>query len=175
MKRLMVALTTVLVLSGCAANVRRGVVEDYDRFANRTRFSTHDLEIRPWPQTPTLRLSARYAVEGQESKASGASTVYVVFNTSTLLSSGWQFLKNHRFVFLVDGKPTATQELTHDGEIGDSWLYETMVLTLAKDDFLKVARARKIEGRIGYLEFALTDEHIAALSDLADKLSSQPE
>jgi hypothetical protein len=98
----------------------------------------------------------------------------------TYSSSEWKFLKYHPFVFLVDGERMSWDEesVSHDGAVGDGYVLEQMFIRIKPNQLNQIAFAKKVDGRLGIVEFSIPydkRESLRVLSDMLEELKDTEE
>lgn len=137
----------------------------HDRFKN---FDATDLKRMPLGDG--LQLGAFFIQEPGRQTPLEAQRVAVSFSSQ---SKDWRFLEHHDLDLLVDGRPVHVA-LDHGGSVGDGYVLEHMSTQMPLAQFLQIAKAKTVEGRLFITEFKLRPDHIEALRDLASRMRSSP-
>jgi hypothetical protein len=82
-------------------------------------------------------------------------------------SDDWKYLRCHNLYWLADGKPIVAPAPSHDGKVHRGGVSEDIEQTLSDAEFLKMATAKQVRGRICNTEFQLTPAQIGEVRSLA--------
>lgn len=87
-------------------------------------------------------------------------------------SENWEYLQfGHDLDFLVDGERMSIGTLDHDGSVGEGYVLEFMAAHISVSQFLRLANAKTIEGKLSTTEFSLSSDQIETIKDFASRLS----
>jgi len=149
----------------------------YDKFLDQTIESTKPLNVRKpmgiFKSPGDMAIQICWVHKGAQMTVRPA-TIQLVF---TVWSDAGPFYKNNRsLAFLLDdqGFPVADDavEYNRDGTRGDS--EEILKYNLTLDQFLKIARAGTIKGRLGEDEFKVKDFEQICFREVYKRLAAVP-
>jgi len=166
----MVGLTFSAVCS--AQSSRSAVNVSYDRFEDMTEVSTSELKVDDVvgrkKEKQDLRLHARYVCAGNVSRCRPDKVELMYVSSST-----GEHLWSNVLILLVDGKrmrtTTPNWNRSHD-EAGHP--AEHIGFSIPVEELLTIARAQKVEGKLGQTTFSLNDDNLAAMRALASEMDS---
>jgi hypothetical protein len=141
--------------------------ERYDRFRDVTIVSALPNDILG--TEPTLRIYALFEYPGKTLCAIPKSVLLMFICTS----KEWQYLKYHDLALIADGQRLGVVRTGHDGDIGKPYngmLTERVWAYLPITMFLKIARAKKVEIRLGATEFQLDMVSLEGMTVLASRM-----
>lgn len=168
---------------------KHDVLSHYDRFEDVTTVETKELYLRT-----ILGLSARYSCKGQESHCQPDFVSFVFEDYCTQAQDGddcRRFFERHDLILLADGQRYRADGSWDDhGRIRAPWLGAVGMAVLATEqntetklefvtvnfdisDFLAFTKAKKIEGRPGGVDWALSPKELKVLEALASELRSR--
>jgi len=169
--RSVIYLSALTFLISCAMTVPAKITIKYDRFND---YSTKRL----WPVNvviskdifgapkDVLQFSFNFISPGN--KFIKPDKIRMRIKKWSTFTEGWQYLKSHRLVFIIDGQRVNIGELEHDGDVGHGFVTEYMYADLTTDLFYQMANAKSIEGQLFATEFKFSEENIQALKDFAE-------
>jgi hypothetical protein len=163
---LLFVLLSASVLAVGAQDWKPGEIKvDYDRFEDLTT-----IRIRPMPLDPSITdgisISALFAFNGQTPPRREPITLQIIS-----ASDQWRYLYNRELILLVDGERMPMGMLARDFAVEQSGMFlESMSKIIPYDIFLRIANAKKVEGRIGRKEFEMTPDYLKAFRDLASRM-----
>jgi hypothetical protein len=97
------------------------------------------------------------------------------FSTSSPTRLGWAFLHSHDLSFLIDDSTRIRLDGDRHSHADHILVREDIFVTVPLLQFLQIARANKVEGRLGIWEFTLSPEEIATIREIAEYLVMAPE
>jgi len=143
----------------------------YDKFDDLTEVSTSESKVDDVvgrkKEKQDLRLHARYVCAGNVSRCR-PDKVELMFVSYSVA----EHLLSHDLVLIIDGKRMRTSTpswSTGDDGVG---LVEYIDVAISMEDLLKIARAEKVEGKLGQTTFKLNDDNLAAMRALASEMES---
>ena len=151
--------------SGSTVNV------SYDKFEDRTEVSSSESKV----DDPVLRkkikqdlrLHARYMCGGHTShcRPDKLELMFVSYSTVEHIGSG--------LILIIDGKRIrASKSSWSTGDDGTGHIVEHIDVDITVEDFLHLARAQKVEGKLGQTTFKLDHDNLAGMRALADEIAS---
>lgn len=161
MKRLFIFVIMIVFLSGC---IWAQAVKKYDRFTGKTSIKSNkidDLVKRDRHKQPVLMLTVEF--EGKEIPKDP-----VIFGTFSSLSDDWKFMNFHDVHILADDMPIKLIRYGRDVDIEKGYLLETIWFQVSWEEFLKIAKAAKLEFKIGIEEFAARPEELKDIKSFKD-------
>jgi hypothetical protein len=93
----------------------------------------------------------------------------VLISLKSYSDNGWEYLRCHHLHWLADGRRVDAPESKHDGHVsyGSSVIEDIEQHPVAESEFLKLATAKQVRGRLCNTEFQLQPSHIGELRSLA--------
>ncbi len=143
------------------------VTQKYDRFENHTTVIVDG--IRPSAFGENMNIAALYVMEGTK-----PSLPDIVALSLRSVARNWLYRHCHSLHLIADGTRLRLPETTHKGSVLDAGTVSEMVnVFLPRRDFLKIAYASKIEGKLCNTEFELVDDDIAALRAFVSRMNPE--
>jgi hypothetical protein len=146
-------------------------VRDYDRGKDVTTLRMIPQSLSgPKGQYHSLTFSVSYSYPGQTptpAKEVDLELVSVV-KARTLNSDLY-------VVFVVDGEEThfgSNRSAIRNPVRGKPWVGERMVFRIPREDFIKLASAKKLSVKLGGVSFDFTDSHLFAMRSIIDPAST---
>jgi hypothetical protein len=133
---------------------------EFDRFRNYTTASLSNI-----PLGKGLNLAAYYLMPGN---TPGRPERVIFMLTSS--SDDWRYLRCHSIDLLVDGIPYSVGRTDHDGRVGTGYVLEFITFSVPTDEFLRMAVATRVEGKVCNTEFALLPSDMIGMVDLASRM-----
>jgi hypothetical protein len=97
-------------------------------------------------------------------------TEVVLFFSST--SESWKYLTYNSLRFLVDDSVRIDLgDQDHRGTVGSGYVLEQFFATMSVEQFLELAGARTVAGKLGSTDFALSTSQVMALRDFGSRLA----
>ena len=165
-------LVASLALSAlCPAQSSGPVVNvSYDKFEDLTEVSTSeskvDEAIARNKAKQDLRLRARYMCAGNTSHCR-PDRLGLLF----LSYSNFEHIRSIDLVLLFDGKRVrASKPNWSSGDDGAGHPIEHITFSIPVEDFLKLALAEKVEGKLGETTFKLSEDNLTAMRALANEI-----
>jgi len=164
MKRFFIFVIMIVVLSGC---IWTQAVKEYDRFTGETSIYSSQPESlsekRDFRSQPALMLQLDF----KGNIVPKNPNIFLFFFS---LADDWQFLHLHDVHILVDNIPIKTiGKSLHTGKvISGLGLYETVMVTISFEEFLKMADAIQLEFKIGLTEFVARPEEFEDIQSFKD-------
>jgi hypothetical protein len=93
---------------------------NYDKFKDQTTVETHVGFRIHKARMDSLKLYIAAQVKGQETKTADV----FLFHFVPLYGGGWQFLRQHHLIFLVDGESIDCGDGRQDGEVQGRGVHE---------------------------------------------------
>jgi hypothetical protein len=93
---------------------------------------------------------------------------------SSTETQGWQFLRDHDLILLLDGTTRLTLPGVRESDVGTMFLKENIAFQIPTADMLKVGNATKVEGRLGTWDFTLKPAEIEKFREMALFASLNP-
>ncbi len=157
----------------CSAQSSRSMVNvSYDKFEDMTEVSTSESKvddaIARKKVMQDLRLHARYMCAGNTShcRPDKLELMFVSY-------SNFEHIRSIDLVLLYDGKRMrASKPSWSRGDDGAGHPVEHITFSIPVDDFLKLALAEKVEGKLGETTFNLSDDNLMAMRALANEINS---
>jgi hypothetical protein len=87
------------------------------------------------------------------------------FQLSHTSSNGWEYLKCHPLVFLIDGQTVDVGETEHDGSVEIGYVTEDVEFTAPLTLLDAMGHARLVEGKLCNTEFTFTPETLRLFRD----------
>jgi hypothetical protein len=154
------------------------LIRGYDRFTDKTLVEIQKVLIFSENRNAILNygigefwLLAGYEYKGQQ-KVTPAFVVLGFSSIETTSHTEFMSVENRNLILLVDGERlplgVLAERLFHIERVGNE---ERLELAVPLTTFMKIANAKMVEGRLGRVEFALKDPHLAALRALLDDIS----
>lgn len=149
-------------------NHNQKISTSYDRFDNRSMI-TLDLILKELVGLDQTSLSVSYPFDGKTMPIKVGDVLLNVTRFFGRPSDYERFAYRDTLILLLDGKPSKIPMETErsiglgSSDRGTAWI--------SYSQLRQIANARNIEGRIGDIEFTLTDNYIEALRDFASRLS----
>lgn len=164
MKPLILALLLLLPL-GVAAR-QGGVIREYDRFENRTRYWTPPARM---VYGLDLRVTFSFRGKGAGNDIEG---FHLVFSST---SSDWRYLKDSHLYLLIDGKSVSLgQPKARDNDVQTGYssvqVKEVLAFPIKYQTLQKLTAAKNVEMRLGSTEFSLPQYAIKDIKDLLGKV-----
>ena len=171
---LILAIMVVLTPSAvCPAQSLRSTVNvSYDKFDDLTEVSTSESKVDDVvgrkKEKQDLRLHARYVCAGKVSRCR-PDKVELMFVSYSL----GEHIRSHDLILIVDEKRMRTTTLSWSGgDDGAGHPVEHIDFSISMEDLLRIARAEKVEGKLGQTTFKLNDTNLAAMRVLASERES---
>ncbi len=138
----------------------------YDRFRNLTDISTEiALEL------PRSSMSFSFTCPSDADTCAPNHTL-IMLSHSIDLDMGWLLIRSHDMIFLVNGNRLDIGPTKWDGDASTGVEFVTASLTTT--DLSRLARARKLELKIGPFELEIPAKDIATIGDLAGHVGHTP-
>jgi len=87
-------------------------------------------------------------------------------------STQWRFLKDHQGYLMINDKPVSLGDGIHNGDVirtpNDVYVIENITYILKSEVISSLGVANKIEGRVGYSEFALSPTQLNGVKHFID-------
>ena len=137
----------------------------YDKFKDMTFIATKDLKILGLDTVSPKRrnqltLNVSYSCRGNTQNCY-PQAMEVLFSAKT---SFWQYMNTHGLIFIIDGKRMAVPKATWDGKVmAADDLREFVDCQMSAESILRMAAAREVEGQLGFTNFTVSQENLAAL------------
>lgn len=143
--------------------------KEYDKFENYTSVSTPKLTLKSRDEAlglaDYLEFRAFFVHDGEIQKQ--PPRLYVLHFISN--TEKWQFLSSRKLIFIIDGSERLDLgEAKRDSSIHSRSVSEFLSVTTTATQFSKIAKAKKIEMRLGTFETELSADDLLALSYLHD-------
>lgn len=157
----------------CLAQSTRSIVNvGYDKFEDLTEVSTSesrvDDAITRKNVKQDLRLHARYMCAGNTSHCRPDKLELMFISYSNL-----EHIRSIDLVLLYNGKRMrASKPNWSSGDDGAGHPVELITFVIPVEDFLKVALAEKVEGKLGETTFKLSDDNLTGMRALAKEIDS---
>lgn len=157
----------------CPAQPFRSTVNvSYDKFEDLTEVSTSESRVDDVvgrkKEKQDLRLHARYVCAENVSRCR-PDKVELMFVSYSLA----EHLRSHDLILIVDGKRMRTTTPSwSSGDDGAGPPVEHIDFAISMEDLLRIARAEKVEGKLGQTTFKLNDDNLAAMRALASEMES---
>lgn len=140
-----------------------GVDIRYDKVEGETSLEV-DGESLPKLQ---IELSLHASSPGRTLR--GATRIRAFFVSS---GEDWSFLRAHALTLLLDDKTRLQIATEHDGSVRQSGgVYENVIATFTPAQARLVGAAKKVEGRLGTYEIALSPKHLAGFRAAAQSVA----
>jgi hypothetical protein len=140
----------------------------YDKFNDVTKVKLNLMPV-PLQSAEELWLSAQFTSKGQ--KVLPPEEVMLAFVWG---SKDGKFSQGNELIVLADGERVRVGKMYRDASYSSRHknpTKEIMALNIPVATFLKIARAKKLEAKMSIHEFALADENLSALRDLAGRMA----
>ena len=154
------------------------IESSYDKFKDQTTVSVKYLSPLPALSPVRLDIVAAFLYPGKT--VTKPSIVALWFQSS---SKNWQFLQQRQLLVIADGERIDLGEAERvDSKVNSSRagryssgvsVSELVGKMVSLETFLKIAKAKSVEMRLGSVEFKLADDHLEALRDFASRMSSE--
>jgi hypothetical protein len=163
-----------LVLSAEEANLADStIITSYDKFEDRTRYSTTSVIIRS-SYSEELRISGFISHKGRGVGMPIEFIGLVFFSAST----DWKYLKDSDLNAIVDGQRVPIGPVSrNDSELprasdvySDTRLRETLMFRVPYLKLKRISNAKIVEMRLGSTEFDLEDSFLLSLRSLLAKV-----
>ncbi len=139
------------------------VKETYDRFKGETTVSLAP-DLLNTRNTPN-NWSVFFSYKG-ETPAPPLSVLAVLW----YVADEWTYLNCHSLDLLLDGNTTISPKTEHDGDVKTGYVIERVLFQLTTSEFLQIANAKTVEGKLCNTEFALSEGQIQAMRDTASRM-----
>lgn len=140
----------------------------YDRFDNVTTISTVPSKVSNAlarkQEARELHLQVTYECKG-DTKSCRPDNIELRF----LSRSAGEYTGSDQLTFLADGQRIHSS-VRWRGEYEQKILTEHVIATVNLEEFMTLANADKVEGRLGGTTFAFSDDNVTAIRALADKI-----
>ncbi len=160
MKALLLTLILVgMVLNSVAcAQVNAGTVTtEHDKFKGGTTVWIKNMGISAKYQSRTWLFDVQIFTQP------GWEKVWLMIR---MTNPEWVFIKCHQLDWLVDEKPFNVMEATEwDGSVGSGYVSEFITQKIPAKDFIQLASASTVEGRLCFAEFSLIPKQINTLKE----------
>lgn len=140
----------------------------YDRFENRTMVDL-DLSLKELEGLDKTSLSVSYFYDGKTPPKKVGEVLLSITRFFGRPSDYHSFSNPTTLVLLLDNQRLRVPMKT-ERTIGLA-LYDKATAWISYPQLRQIANARNIEGRIGDIEFSLTESHTEALQDFTNRLS----
>jgi hypothetical protein len=157
----------------CSAQSSRSMVNvSYDKFEDLTEVSTSESKvddaIARKEVKQDLRLHARYTCAGNTIHCRPDKLELMFISYSNI-----EHLRSIDLVLLYNGKRMrASKPSWSGGDDGAGHPIELITFAIPVEDFLKLALAEKVEGKLGQTTFKLSDDNLTAMRALANEIDS---
>jgi hypothetical protein len=135
----------------------------YDRFKDRTW-------VTAGPFIDRVNITASFTFEG-ERQTRPISDVMLILDSH---SNTWRFLNNRDLYAIVDGERLELGEGRRTGYVSTGYrsvgVTERLIFDVPLAVFEKFSTAKSVELKVGFIEFALKNEHVIAFRDLLSLL-----
>jgi len=144
----------------------------YDKFEDRTEVSTSesgvDDAIARKKTTQDLHLRARYFCTGDTSRCR-PNTVELLF----VSHSKFEHIQSTALVLLYNGRRVrASKPHWSGGDDGAGHPVEHITFTIPAEDFLRLALAENVEGKLGETTFKLSNKNLSGIHALGNEMNS---
>lgn len=140
------------------------ITEEYDRFDQKTLVSLKP-SFTETEELPHGSLAVSYSYDGTE-----PTPPLLVGFALMSINDTWEFMKCHDLTLIVNENAPRSLETLHNGTVGRGYVIEQVVTLMALNEFLALANADTVEGKLCRTVFELTPSQIAALRDLASRM-----
>jgi hypothetical protein len=157
----------------CSAQSSRSIVNvSYDKFEDLTEVSTSESKVDDAivrkKVKQDLRLHARYMCAGETSHCR-PDKLDLMFISYSLM----EHIRSLNLILIINGKRMrASKASWSGGEDGAAHPVEHITVAITVEDFLKLARAEKVEGKLGETTFKLNDHNLTSMRALANEIDS---
>jgi hypothetical protein len=140
------------------------VEKEFDSAKNETTVGFKMLMIRG-TETEKLIISAEATYATESPKKHPEDVVFII----SALSPSYRYPDINQLTITCDGKRLSPIVLLNlDKRPAEPLFLETLGTRMKYDVFIKLAKARSVQMEFAETSFALTDSHLALLSELAD-------
>jgi hypothetical protein len=152
------------------------IMTDYERFKDETTvgvsttLESYSVAIPLANMQEFLTLFAGFTHRGQRLTAP-PETVKLAFQSQ---ARTWRFADAPELYGIVDGERVALGRMSNSRQDLGAEHIEILRLSVPTSTFLKLARAKTADIRVGTKEVRLTAQHLAALAALADSFTKSP-
>ena len=166
--------TTVATTTNSGAPVQTALFAQYDHIRGVTDVSTIVFIRTGGMFGHPVQLDLR-AMHPDTVLRQPLADVYLLFQSeSSTETQGWQFLRDHDLILLLDGSTRLTLPGVRESDVGTMFLKENIAFQIPTSDMLKVGNATKVEGRLGTWDFTLKPNEIEKFREMALFASLNP-
>lgn len=153
-----------------AQSSRQMVNVSYDKFEDLTEVSTNSSEVNNAigrkQKRQNLRLQVLYVCTGDTSRCR-PDEVQLKFDSYSVADHA----RSDHLILVADGKRIRAQS-KWTGEYGETRMpLEHTTASIKVEDFLNLAGADRVEGKLGETIFTLSDDNLAAIRALAGEMA----
>jgi hypothetical protein len=144
------------------------VVVEYDRFENRTMVKLRPMELAR-STTDNLSLGGTFLNKGSIPLPTNRVDLHFVS-----FAKEWMYRDGRTLILLIDGERLTLIPVLRDDEIFRGLASESTSFNIDHETLVRIASAKKVEGRLGRREFELSKNGLEGLKELARRMQ-QPQ
>lgn len=167
---LIVALLFAFALPSSAQEVAPYQInEKYDRFEDRTTVTLRDIKVAGTTYE-SLIIGAIFAFSGTKV----TSRPEKIAITAVSMVKGYNFMESTNLVFITDGVRLplgSMNRISREELIKGMVQAEGLMAFISYDEFMKIAKAKSVEARLGEVEFTLTAKQLKGFTEFAKKMT----
>lgn len=138
------------------------VISSFDEFSGYTTTALNIVTI------PGFEFRAFWLNKGKH--ATRPISVSLTFQHK---SESWEFLECHFTNFLIDGRPLATPDATHNGSVGTGYVLEFIHISMPTTTFLRFVNAKEAKVKICNDVIEFDEDNMVSLRDFASRMGRQ--
>jgi hypothetical protein len=164
-------LATLILISTtlCWAQEKKAeVVVEYDRFENRSMVRLRPMIIAR-STTDMLTLAGTFITEGPIALPTKRVDLHFIS-----FAKEWMYRDGRTLILLTDGERLTLIPVLRDDEIKEGVAWESTSFNIDHETLVRIASAKKVEGRLGRREFELSKNGLEGLKELARRMQ-QPQ
>jgi hypothetical protein len=165
---LLATLILIAATSSVAQEQKPEVIVEYKRFDNMSQVRLRPMLIAE-SATDQLSLGASFGNSGSLIRPSNEASIHFVS-----FSKEWQYITDHSLILLIDGERLPLITIYYEKEISRGLALESMAVEVSYNTLVRIASAKKVEGRLGQREFELPKGVLEGLKELARRMK-QPQ
>jgi hypothetical protein len=146
----------------------------YDRFENRTRVAAFLTSTMGTSKAPPVMVMALF---DHPDSVLSTPTSEIHFGFSAASSSrdrDWTFLRDDDLALILDESTRIRLEGVRRGSVRGGVIAETVLVPIPESDLARIVQSRRIEGRIGPVEFVLDSAAIVGLKSIRAYARREP-
>jgi hypothetical protein len=161
---LLATLILIATISSIAQEQKPEVIADYHRFDDISVVRLRPMKIAE-SATDRLSFGASFENRGSSIRPSNKADIHFVS-----LSDGWRYATDRSLILLIDGERLPLLTTHYEKESHKGLALESMIVELGYDTLVRIASAKKIEGRLGQREFEFPKGVLEGLQELARRM-----